>query len=157
MSSIFTELKRRNVIRVALLYGLAAWIILQVAGLLFGLLELPNWAGKLVLGLLLLGFPLVLLFSWIYELTPDGIRRESQIDRSEAAAGPGVRKLNIAIVALLVLTIAIVAIDRLLPDGRRFPRRKPQRIPHRYHRRLQAARRRPPPRDRASPCCRSWT
>ena len=70
MSSIFTELKRRNVIRVALLYGLAAWIILQVAGLLFGLLELPNWAGKLVLGLLLLGFPLVLLFSWIYELTP---------------------------------------------------------------------------------------
>jgi adenylate cyclase len=116
VSSIFTELKRRNVIRVALLYGLAAWIILQVAGLLFGLLELPNWAGKLVLGLLLLGFPLVLLFSWIYELTPDGIRRESQIDRSEAAAGPGVRKLNIAIVALLVLTIAIVAIDRLLPD-----------------------------------------
>ena len=124
MSSIFTELKRRNVIRVALLYGLAAWIILQVAGLLFGLLELPNWAGKLVLGLLLLGFPLVLLFSWIYELTPDGIRRESQIDRSEAAAGPGVRKLNIAIVALLVLTIAIVAIDRLLPDRASVPAAK---------------------------------
>ena len=124
MSSIFTELKRRNVIRVALLYGLAAWIILQVAGLLFGLLELPNWAGKLVLGLLLLGFPLVLLFWWIYELTPDGIRRESQIDRSEAAAGPGVRKLNIAIVALLVLTIAIVAIDRLLPDRASVPAAK---------------------------------
>ena len=88
MASIFAELKRRNVIRVALLYGLAAWIILQVAGLLFGLLELPSWAGKLVLGLLLLGFPLVLLFSWIYELTPDGIRRESQIDRSEATGGP---------------------------------------------------------------------
>ena len=122
--SIFTELKRRNVIRVALLYVLAAWILLQVAGLLFGLLELPSWAGKLVLGLLLLGFPLVLLFSWIYELTPDGIRRESQIDRSEAVPEPGVRKLNIAIVALLVLTIAIVAIDRLVPDRASIPTAK---------------------------------
>jgi TolB-like protein/Tfp pilus assembly protein PilF len=114
--SIFAELKRRNVIRVALLYGLAAWVILQAAGLLFGLLELPNWAGKLVLGLLLLGFPLVLLFSWIYELTPDGIKRESLIDPSEAVPGPGGRKLNIAIAALLVLTIAIVVGDRLVPD-----------------------------------------
>jgi len=114
--SIFAELKRRNVIRVALLYGLAAWVILQAAGLLFGLLELPNWAGKLVLGLLLLGFPLVLLFSWIYELTPDGIKRESLIDRSGSVAREGGRKLNIAIAALLVLTIAIVVGDRLLPD-----------------------------------------
>ena len=123
MSSIFTELKRRNVIRVALLYGLAAWIILQVAGLLFGLLELPNWAGKLVLGLLLLGFPLVLLFSWIYELTPDGSARVA--DRQvRGRGGPGVRKLNIAIVALLVLTIAIVAIDRLLPDRASVPAAK---------------------------------
>ena len=88
MPSLIEELKRRNVIRVALLYGLAAWIILQVAELLFGLLELPNWAAKLVFGLLLLGFPLVLLFSWIYELTPDGIKREAQVDRSEPRRDP---------------------------------------------------------------------
>jgi TolB-like protein/tetratricopeptide (TPR) repeat protein len=73
---------------------------------------------------LLLGFPLVLLFSWIYELTPDGIRRESQIDRSEATVGSGARKVNIAIVALLVLTIAIVVIDRLVPDGASIPAAK---------------------------------
>lgn len=114
--SLIEELKRRNVIRVAPLYGLAAWVILQVGGLLFDLLERPNWAGKLVVGLLLLGVPLALLFSWIYEVTPDGIKRESQIDRSEAVSGPGARKLNIAIAALLMLTIAIVVADRLLPD-----------------------------------------
>ena len=116
--SLLSELKRRNVIRVALLYALAAWLILQVAGLLFGILELPGWASKLVLGMLLLGFPLVLLFSWIYELTPQGIQRESGIDRSADAAGPGARKLNIAIAALLLLTIAIVVADRLVPEAR---------------------------------------
>jgi len=70
--SVIAELKRRNVFRVALLYLVAAWVILQVAQLLFEVLKLPDWTSRLVLGLLALGFPLALIFSWVYELTPEG-------------------------------------------------------------------------------------
>ena len=71
MSSIWFELKRRNVIRVGALYALAGWLLLQVADILFALLDVPTWGLRLVLGLLLLGFPLVLIFSWVYEMTPE--------------------------------------------------------------------------------------
>ena len=68
--SIISELKRRNVFRVALLYTIAGWLILQVADVLFEQLGVPSWAFRLVFGLLLICFPLVLVFSWIFELTP---------------------------------------------------------------------------------------
>jgi ABC-type iron transport system FetAB permease component len=61
--SLISELKRRNVFRVALLYLVAAWVILQVSQLLFDVLKLPDWTSRLVLGLLMLGFPLSLIFS----------------------------------------------------------------------------------------------
>ena len=70
--SLFAELKRRNVIRVGVLYVVAAWLILQVADVLFGVLGLPDWSLRLVFAMLALGLPLVLIFSWIYELTPEG-------------------------------------------------------------------------------------
>ena len=73
MASLWVELKRRNVIRVGALYAVAGWLLLQVADILFGLLDVPGWGLRLVLGLLMLGFPLVLIFSWVYEMTPDAI------------------------------------------------------------------------------------
>ena len=75
--SLLSELKRRNVIRVGVFYVVAAWLILQVAELLFDVLGVPDWSLKFVLAMLLLGFPVVLIFSWVYELTPDGLKRES--------------------------------------------------------------------------------
>ena len=84
MSSLWAELKRRNVFRVAVLYLVAGWLILQIADVLFGLLEVPGWSLRLVLGLLVLGFPVAVALSWIYELTPEGIRREAEIDRSQS-------------------------------------------------------------------------
>ena len=81
MSSLWLELKRRNVIRIGALYAVAGWFLLQVADVLFGLLDVPGWGLRLVLGLLLLGFPLALIFSWVYEMTSDGLKRESEIDR----------------------------------------------------------------------------
>ena len=78
--SLLAELKRRNVFRVAMFYAVASWVLLQVGGLLFEALEVPPWGLKLLLGLLLLGFPLALVFSWIYELTPEGLKREHDID-----------------------------------------------------------------------------
>lgn len=85
MSSIWMELKRRNVVRVALAYAVASWLLLQLADVLIPLLELPEWLGKLVFLLLAIGFPLALLFAWAYDLTPEGIKKEENIDRTAPA------------------------------------------------------------------------
>jgi TolB-like protein/Flp pilus assembly protein TadD len=83
---IFSELKRRKVIQTAAIYVAAAWILLQVADLLLGMLEVPPWGLRLVFVLLLVGFPLALILSWTSQLTPQGLRREVEPDRLEGAA-----------------------------------------------------------------------
>ena len=75
--SLFDELKRRKVFRVAAAYVFVAWLILQVVDVLVSMLELPNWVGKLILLLLIVGLPIGIFFAWAFELTPDGIRRDS--------------------------------------------------------------------------------
>src|SRR5688572_16562927 len=92
--SLISELKRRNVFRVALLYLVAGWVILQVAQLLFDVLKLPDWTSRLVLGLLALGFPLALIFSWVYELTPEGLKREHEVERNASITAETARKLD---------------------------------------------------------------
>jgi hypothetical protein len=80
--SLIQELKRRNVIRVGFLYLVAAWLLLQLTDVLSSLLPVPESAGSLVILLLMLGFFPVLIFSWIYEMTPEGLMREGDIIRS---------------------------------------------------------------------------
>src|SRR6185295_11647518 len=119
--SLISELKRRNVIRVALLYVVAAWVILQVAQLLFDVLKLPDWTSRLVLGLLMLGFPLALIFSWVYELTPEGLKREHEVDRNESITNATARKLDLVVGGLLVVAIGMLVFDRYVdrePDAR---------------------------------------
>jgi TolB-like protein/Flp pilus assembly protein TadD len=114
--SLWSELKRRNVIRMAVLYVVAAWLLLQVADVGMSVLELPVWTGKLIFLLLALGFPLVLIFSWLYELTPEGIKRESLVDRSESITPDTGRKLNILTSVLVVIGLVALGLDRLLPE-----------------------------------------
>jgi len=113
--SVYEQLKRRNVIRVAALYVVVSWVILQVADVLVDAYELPNWSLRLLITILLLGLPLALAFSWIFELTPEGVSRESEIteDSNRRFAS---RKLNVAIVVLLTLGVGIVAIERTVPE-----------------------------------------
>ncbi|MCH7982238.1 MAG: hypothetical protein IID59_12130, partial [Proteobacteria bacterium] len=80
--SIIQELKRRNVIRVGVLYLVAAWLLLQLTDVLSSLLSVPDLTGSMVVLLLILGFFPILIFSWVYEMTPEGLRREVDIDRS---------------------------------------------------------------------------
>ena len=75
--SFLEELKRRNVIRMAVLYAVAAWLILQVAEVLISLAALPDWLGRAVLAVLAIGFPIALILAWIYEITPKGIAKTS--------------------------------------------------------------------------------
>lgn len=113
--SLFTELKRRNVFRVALLYLVAGWIILQVADVGISLLGLPASTGKLVFLLLAIGFPLVMIFSWAYEITPEGLKKESEVDRSLSVTQHTAKKLDAAVIVLLVLGIVALGLDRLMP------------------------------------------
>jgi len=121
--NFFTELRRRNVIRVGALYGVAGWLLLQVADVLFGVLGLPDWSLRLVFGLLLLGLPLVLIFSWAFEMTPEGIKRERDVIRDDSITTHTGRKIDRLIIAGLVLVVALLVADRLLlaPAARTTP------------------------------------
>jgi len=113
--SVFEQLKRRNVFRVAALYIVVSWVILQVADVLVDAYELPNWSMRLLIAILLIGFPLALALSWIFELTPEGVLRESEIAEGSNRRFAS-RKINVVIVIILTLGIGIVAIERIVPE-----------------------------------------
>lgn len=113
--SILEELKRRNVIRVAALYLVASWLVLQVADILFDAFDVPSWSIRLLVAILILGFPIVLMFSWIFELTPDGLRREADIENCAETIPTG-RKTSVLIIVLLALSIGIAVLDRVIPE-----------------------------------------
>ncbi|MDA0679908.1 MAG: hypothetical protein O3A13_03845 [Proteobacteria bacterium] len=113
--SFFAELKRRNVIRVGILYLISAWLLLQLTDVLSSLLSAPEWTGSLVVVLLAIGFFPTLIFAWIFELTSDGLKRESEIDHSVSLAASAEQRTNVLITVLLIIAIGAVAVDRLVP------------------------------------------
>jgi len=114
--SFIGELKRRNVIRVAILYFVSAWLLLQLTDVLSSLLPVPDWTGSLVFLLLLIAFPPALIFAWVYEMTPEGLKREKDVDRTRSITPETGKKINTVIVVLLLLAIAGMVVDRLLPE-----------------------------------------
>ena len=112
--SFYEELKRRNVVKVAVLYVVASWLILQIADVLFDAMELPPTWVRLVLAILILGFPLALIFSWVFEMTPEGLKREKDVDRSQSITSDTSRKVNILIIVMLALAIGAVVMDQLM-------------------------------------------
>jgi len=82
--NFFTELKRRNVYKVAVAYAVVAWLLMQVASQIFPFFEIPNWAVRLVVLLLIIGFPVALILAWAFELTPEGIKRTESADAAQA-------------------------------------------------------------------------
>ena len=114
--TFIAELKRRNVIRVAILYLVSSWVLLQLTDVLSSLLSVPAWAGSLVVMLLTLGFVPALLFAWVYEMTPEGLKREKDVDRTRSITGESAHKINTLITVLLVIAIAGLVIDRLIPE-----------------------------------------
>ncbi|TDJ31377.1 MAG: hypothetical protein E2O56_07190 [Gammaproteobacteria bacterium] len=117
MGNFFTELKRRNVTRVAFVYVLVSWLLVQVADTVFPALHLPEWTITLVTALLLLGLPVALVFAWAFELTPDGIKRDSEVDRSQSIAHRTGRKLDFAIIGVLVVAVVYFAATHDWSEG----------------------------------------
>jgi TolB-like protein len=114
--SLFQELKRRNVIRIAILYLVSSWVLLQLADVLSSLLNAPEFAGSIVVMLLVLGFFPALIFAWVYEMTPEGLKREVDVDRSQSMTPETGKKLNVVIIVLLVIAISGLVVDRLIPE-----------------------------------------
>ena len=110
--SFIKELKRRNVFRMAVVYVIAAWVIMQVAEVLKELANLPDWAGPTILGLLAVGFPIALILSWFYELTPEGISLEKHVDRAESITHINGRRLDFIVISLLCAAVILFAYDK---------------------------------------------
>jgi len=112
--SLFSELQRRNVFRVTVAYVVLAWLLAQVADLVLDNISAPDWVMQTILLVLLLGLAPVVFFSWAYEVTPDGIKRESDVDRSDSVTHVTSRKLDRTITFVLVLAVAYFAADKFL-------------------------------------------
>ena len=109
---LVSELRRRNVLRMAVLYAVAAWLIMQVAEVVVTLAALPDWSGQAVLALLAVGFPIALIFSWFYELTPEGISLEKDIESAESITHITGRRMDFIVIALLSAGLILFAYDK---------------------------------------------
>ena len=117
MSSLFTELKRRNVFRVAIAYIAIAWLILQVSDIVFDSFGTPDWVMKTLMFLIAIGFPIAVLFAWAYEMTPEGIKRETDIDRSQSITQQTGQKLNRTIIVVLLFAVGALLVDKFLIEA----------------------------------------
>ena len=117
--SFFAELKRRNVIKVAAAYAIVGWLVMQVGEVMAPALQLPGWVLSTLAFFIILGFPLALVFAWAFEMTPEGIKREKDVDRSQSITRLTSQKLNNVITGLLVLALGYFAFDKFVLDPER--------------------------------------
>jgi TolB-like protein len=112
MGKLFSELRRRNVVRVGIAYVVLSWVALQVGDVLFDIFGTPDWVGKTLAVLLVLGFPFACLFAWAFELTPEGIKKTRDVDLSESITHSTGRRLNYVIIAALVVALGYFIWER---------------------------------------------
>ena len=110
--NFFAELKRRNVYRAAIAYAVVAWLLLQAASILFPTFEAPPWVMKVFVAVIVLGFPVALVFSWAFELTSEGLKRTEDVDVTKSVTKSTGRKLDFVIIAILLLIIGIFVYQR---------------------------------------------
>ena len=110
--SFFGELRRRNVVKVAVAYAIVGWLLFQVADVAFPALLLPDWVLRAFIAFLVLGFPVALLLAWAFELTPEGMKRSHKIEATESITHVTGRKIDFAIIGTLVLALGFVAVDQ---------------------------------------------
>ena len=117
--SFLRELKRRNVIRIGIAYVLVAWLVIQVADVILNNISAPDWVFFVILLLLAIGLVFAVFFSWAFEMTPEGLKREHEVDREASITQVTGRKLNVLIISLLVLALAYFVFDKFVLAERR--------------------------------------
>ncbi len=116
MGNLWTELRRRNVFRVAGVYAVAGWLLAQIAATLENGIGLPSWFDGFIIATLLIGFPVALILAWAFELTPEGVKLTANVPEGESIAPKTGRKLDYAILAGVALVAALFVADRLTPE-----------------------------------------
>src|SRR5436305_6108857 len=125
MSNFFAELRRRNVYKVAVAYAVVAWLLIQAASILFPTFEAPAWVMKVFVTIIILGFPVALVFSWAFEITPEGIKRESEVAPDQSITPHTGRKIVGITVVLAVIAAALVLFHFLRPTSATKPTNEP--------------------------------
>src|SRR5438874_13355444 len=104
----FAELKRRNVYKVAIAYAVVGWLVIQIATSTFPVLEIPNWAAKLVIVVVALGFPIALVIAWAFEMTPEGMKRTENVRPDEKIPQWSRRKFAVFILVIVICAAALL-------------------------------------------------
>jgi adenylate cyclase len=119
IDNFFAELKRRNVVRMAGLYLVGAWLLTQIASTVLPMFGAPDWLPRSIVSLLAIGFVPALIFSWVFELTPQGLKRDEDVPPEESIAPQTGRRMNRMIIAVLVLALGYFAFDKFVLAPRR--------------------------------------
>src|SRR5438552_9651339 len=109
--NFFTELKRRNVYKVAVAYAVVGWLLVQVTTQVFPIFEIPNWAARLIVLAIIIGFPIALVIAWAFELTPQGLQRTEDVDRATEKRGKTYTWIYVVVVGA-VLSVALFLLGR---------------------------------------------
>ena len=117
--TLFKELKRRNVLRIAAAYVVAAWLLIQVAETIFPLFGFDDTPARVIVTLLAIGFVPTMVLAWVFELTPEGLRKESDVDHSRPASLQSDKKLDRIIMLVLALALGYFAVDKFVLDPQR--------------------------------------
>ena len=112
--SFFTELKRRNVFRMGIAYAVVVWVLLQAVDFALDMISAPNWVVQVFFLASLLGLPIVLIVSWVFEMTPEGIKRESEIDRSSSVTQTTGHRLDRTIIIFLAVAVVLLLAERFI-------------------------------------------
>ncbi|MBT8098987.1 MAG: hypothetical protein KJO82_04515 [Gammaproteobacteria bacterium] len=114
MRGFFEEIQRRNVVKVAIVYIIAGWLTMQVVDVMFPALKIPDWMTSAIAALLLIGFPFALIFAWAFEMTPEGIKREKDVDRGDSVAPETGRQLNQTALIILAVAVGFLLLDKFV-------------------------------------------
>jgi TolB-like protein/Flp pilus assembly protein TadD len=117
IDNFFAELKRRNVYKVAVAYAVVAWLLIQAASILFPTFEAPAWVMKVFVTIIILGFPVALVFSWAFEITPEGIKRESEVAPDQSVTAHTGRKIVGITVVVAVIAAGLMIFQFLRPTA----------------------------------------
>jgi hypothetical protein len=115
LGRFFNEQKRRHVYRVVVAYAVVSWLLIQIATQVFPFFEIPNWAVRLVVLLLMPGFPVALILSWAFEITPEGIRRDEDVDPNHSLLPQRRRKIVGLTIALAIVAAGLLVFQLLRP------------------------------------------
>jgi MFS family permease len=112
--AFFAELKRRNVVRVGIAYVIVGWLLAQIAEFAAEHLGAPDWALMVFVAFVILGLPLILVFAWAFELTPEGLKLEKHVDREKSITAQTGRKLDFIIIIVMAIALIYMVADKFI-------------------------------------------